>query len=208
MTEHNFDAALDASRRVAETLKSLRQQLDKNNLDIRQREEELKQHQAAPLPESDLINFFREYVGMQAHKGKQALHGRLSGMLYPDRFGQPLRIDQLPALSFEGIEEIVDPAIDNWLTDHLPFVLPNTAAGGEGHLTTAILTFILQEQINKALAELLETQPVTYRRAEAIGLPLADRRERVATLHSELASLAAKKAEIEGQIANLKRGVA
>lgn len=208
MTEHNFDAALAASQQVAETLKSLRQQLDKNNLDIREREEELKQHQTAPLPESDLINFFREYVGKEAHKGRQALHGRLSEMLYPDRFGHPLRLDQRPALSFDAIEEIIDPAASNWLTDHLPFVLPNTAAAGEGLLTTAILTFVLQERINEALAELLAIQPVTYRKAEAIGLPLAERRERVATLHSELASLAAKKAEIEGQIANLKRGVA
>ena len=129
-------------------------------------------------------------------------------MLYPDRTGQPLFPNQRPALSFDSIEEIVDPEVSNWLTDHLPFVLPNTSARGEGHLTTAILTFILQDRIKEALAELLAIQPVTYRRNEAIGLPLADRRKRVATLRDEISALAAKKGEIEGQIANLKRSVA
>lgn len=201
-----FDSALAASQQVAETVKSMRQKLANTLAEIRMREEEIQQHQAAPLPESDLVNFFSQYVDAMAEKGKQSILSRLADMLYPARYGvTEIKQDRLP-ISFAEVSQVVDPSCSNWLTESLPYVLDFRQLGGSFH-NHAEMSFFFKDQIKERLSSIMADAPVKYQRSEAVGLPMATRRARIAVLTDELAGLNSQRLEIEGNIRLLQGGL-
>ncbi|HQU80630.1 MAG TPA: hypothetical protein PLU47_14305 [Azonexus sp.] len=202
-----FESAVAASQQVAETLKALRQQREKIVSEIRLREDELQQHQAAPLPESDLLNFFVEYVDATAELGRQEMLRRLTGLLYPQRYASvSLVIDRKP-LGFDEISQILDPKNTDWLKTNLPQVLPYLNAAGDAEQGRAILSYLLQDQIKDGLRKLFEVDLIKYHCPEKVGLPLAARRERISVLHAELDDFKAQQRQVDGQIKTLQGGV-
>ncbi len=221
----SFDAALAASQQVAATIKDLSRKRDTVMAEIKCREQELERHNEAPVPESDLIDFFSEYVDVAIERGRKALTGHLESILYPARYSTPKYPGAISPLSFEEITAILKGTSDGmhaWMVDKLPQPLPDHTATGAIN-TGVILTFLLKDQIKAGIRQLLEETPIHYRtpntggmtskeRAEfaavSIGLPLKERRERVEVLKAEVSELWEEKSNIESQIAKLKGGAA
>ena len=193
-----------ASQQVAEAVNSLCNQLKNTNSEISNRESEISQHMAAPLPESDLKSFFLEYVDVCAKRGRQALKNHLESIVYPERAGFPQAI--IRPLSFNEVSGVLDQVVGGeigYMVEHLPRAIPDMRAGYPTNSGEA-LTFLFKDQIKEGMARLMDENPIHYRRPEACGMPLVERRERIALLNEELSSLRSEKAEIEAKITKLK----
>lgn len=208
MRNLNFDAAVAASKQVAEAVKALRSQREQIVSTINLKEAELQRHNAAPLPEADLGMFFAEYADVCAERGRKALAAHLDSILYPVRYETSIVAGMLQPLSFEEITAIVHEekdGVNGWLADHVAAVIPSLRATGVANASD-VLNFLLRDQIKAGISRHLAERPPVYREPVACGLPLIERRERVAVLNAELTDLRAEKCEIEAQISKLNGG--
>jgi hypothetical protein len=198
---------MSAARQVAETLAGLNAELNGIDEHIAAREAELAFHRGAPLPPEDFINFLDEYVDSAGGKGREAIGGILGQIVYPGRSGVHVQRHERTPLTFGEMEKVLEGdrsgAGLGSSGDDFPLPLPATYVPGAFATQTLILIF--GAQIKAALRQYLEAHPIRYRnvRPAEIGLPLAQRRQRVAELEGELARLRSSKEALARRIVQL-----
>lgn len=201
-----FDAVVSASRQLGLAIRQLSKEQQETEGAIQALQNELEQHYLAPLPESDLVNFFNEFIDVASERGKSVIRTQVEGILFPARYGDDF--NRAP-LNFREICSLLSgkplSSADSIVIDKLTSIVPQGWATGE-HNLSAFIGFVLKTQIKNAVAEFLYSTGGIYRNKEAGGLPLQERRARIAEIEAEIATLKTAKAEIERKLAEL-RGV-